>query len=410
MKHPLHIFPAARPRLAARQQAGTRHIVTPHPARHNSTRTATDIRMQPRVRHLSGLRRWVAALCCTAVLAGCATPTQNGAAADAATAPSEARPVRVRLLFAGDVMAHTPQLTAARTADGQYDFRPVFAYLKPHFAEADAVIVNLETTLSPEPPFSGYPCFRTPASMADALRDAGVDMAVLANNHCCDAGERGIRRTARELERCGIRHTGVFADSIDFVARNPLLFEQRGIRFALLNYTYSTNGNPVPKGVIVNRIDSALMVRDLERVRRDSVDCTIVCIHWGVEYERRENGSQRHLADLLRRHGADIIIGSHPHVVQPFRADSLHAVFYSLGNFVSNQRWRYSDGGLMAEVTATRRPSGRMSYTARPVPVWVLHPGYRIVPPEVGDTLPMAPAVRAQYERFMEDTRRTLGE
>lgn len=152
------------------------------------------------------------------------------------------------------------------------------------------------------------------------------------------------------------------------------------------------------------------MVRDLERVRRDSVDCTIVCIHWGVEYERRENGSQRHLADLLRRHGADIIIGSHPHVVQPFRADSLHAVFYSLGNFVSNQRWRYSDGGLMAEVTATRRPSGRMSYTARPVPVWVLHPGYQIVPPEVGDTLPMAPAVRAQYERFMEDTRRTLGE
>ena len=97
-------------------------------------------------------------------------------------------------------------------------------------------------------------------------------------------------------------------------------------------------------------------------------------------------------------------------MVQPFRADSLHAVFYSLGNFVSNQRWRYSDGGLMAEVTATRRPSGRMSYTARPVLVWVLHPGYRIVPPEVGDTLPMAPAVRAQYERFMEDTRRTLGE
>lgn len=366
--------------------------------------------MHPRVRRLAGLRHWTAALCCTAVLAGCATPTQNGAEADAATAPSEARPVRVRLLFAGDVMAHTPQLTAARTADGQYDFRPVFAYLKPRFAEADAVIVNLETTLSPEPPFSGYPCFRTPASMADALRDAGVDMAVLANNHCCDAGERGIRRTARELERCGIRHTGVFADSIDFVARNPLLFERRGIRFALLNYTYSTNGNPVPKGVIVNRIDSALMVRDLERVRRDSVDCTIVCIHWGVEYERRENGSQRHLADLLRRHGADIIIGSHPHVVQPFRADSLHAVFYSLGNFVSNQRWRYSDGGLMAEVTATRRPSGRMSYTARPVPVWVLHPGYRIVPPEVGDTLPMAPAVRAQYERFMEDTRRTLGE
>ena len=357
------------------------------------------------------VRTLTAALCGAVLFAGCGAPAPRPQeAATTATSDTAMQPARVRLLFAGDVMAHTPQLAAARTDDGRYDFSPVFAYLRPRFAAADAVIVNLETTLTPEPPYSGYPSFRTPASMADALRDAGVDMAVLANNHCCDAGERGIRRTARELERVGIRHTGVFADSIDFVARNPLLFGRHGIRFALLNYTYSTNGLPVPRGTIVNRIDSALMVRDLERARRDSVDCTIVCIHWGVEYERRENDAQRRLAALLRRHGADIIIGSHPHVVQPFRADSLHAVFYSLGNFVSNQRWRYSDGGLMAEVSVTRHPSGRMSYAARPIPVWVLHPGYRIVPPEVGDTLAMPPAVRTQYERFLEDTRRTLGE
>lgn len=357
------------------------------------------------------VRTLTAALYGAVLFAGCGAPAPHPQeAATTATTDTAMQPARVRLLFAGDVMAHTPQLAAARTDDGRYDFSPVFAYLRPRFAAADAVIVNLETTLTPEPPYSGYPSFRTPASMADALRDAGVDMAVLANNHCCDAGERGIRRTARELKRVGIRHTGVFADSIDFVARNPLLFERHGIRFALLNYTYSTNGLPVPRGTIVNCIDSALMVRDLERARRDSVDCTIVCIHWGVEYERRENDAQRRLAALLRRHGADIIIGSHPHVVQPFRADSLHAVFYSLGNFVSNQRWRYSDGGLMAEVSVTRHPSGRMSYAARPIPVWVLHPGYRIVPPEVGDTLAMPPAVRTQYERFLEDTRRTLGE
>ena len=125
-----------------------------------------------------------------------------------------------------------------------------------------------------------------------------------------------------------------FTDSLDRAANNPLWVERYGVRFALLNYTYGTNGIPVPAGVEVNLIDTARMAADLAAARRGAPDCVAVCIHWGNEYERRENAVQRHLAQFLRRHGADLVVGSHPHVVQPFDADSSHVVLYSLGNFV----------------------------------------------------------------------------
>lgn len=229
-------------------------------------------------------------------------------------------------------------------------------------------------------------------------------MAVLANNHCCDGGAAGVHTTVAELRRCGIRHTGVFTDSLDRAANNPLWLEHCGVRFALLNYTYGTNGIPVPEGVRVNLIDTVRMAADLAAAREGSPDCIAVCIHWGNEYERQANAEQRRLARFLRRNGADLIVGSHPHVVQPFETDSSHVVLYSLGNFVSNQRRRYCDGGLMAEIEAVRHPDGRMTYTLDPVPVWVAMPGYRIVPPEVGDTM----ALPAAYSLFRKDVAEML--
>ena len=266
------------------------------------------------------------------------------------------------------------------------------------------MIVNLETTLTRTDRYTGYPCFRSPAALADALRDAGVDVAVLANNHCCDGGAAGVHTTVAELRRCGIRHTGVFTDSLDRAANNPLWLEHCGVRFALLNYTYGTNGIPVPEGVRVNLIDTVRMAADLAAAREGLPDCIAVCIHWGNEYERQANAEQRRLARFLRRNGADLIVGSHPHVVQPFETDSSHVVLYSLGNFVSNQRRRYCDGGLMAEIEAVRHPDGRMTYTLDPVPVWVAMPGYRIVPPEVGDTM----ALPAAYSLFRKDVAEML--
>ncbi len=133
-----------------------------------------------------------------------------------------------------------------------------------------------------------------------------------------------------------------------------------------------------------------------------------VCIHWGEEYARRENAAQRRTAAWLRRHGADLVIGSHPHVVQPYRADSAGAVFYSLGNFVSNQRRRYCDGGIVAVIDVVCRDGQRPLFRAGTVPVWVLLPGYRVLPGPVADTLRMSPAARRAYERFAADTHEIL--
>mgnify|MGYP000761008818 FL=1 len=146
--------------------------------------------MKPGLRHILPWLVLAAACCVPARRAGVERPV------------SEPAPVRVRLLFAGDVMQHFPQVTAARCGDG-FDYRGVFAYLRRRFHAADLVVVNLETTLTRTDRYTGYPCFRSPVALADALRDAGVDVAVLANNHCCDNGAEGIRTSVEELDRCG---------------------------------------------------------------------------------------------------------------------------------------------------------------------------------------------------------------
>lgn len=320
---------------------------------------------------------------------------------------------RARLLFAGDLMVHTPMLTAARryaaeSADSaEFDFRPMFRHVRERFRQADYAVINLETTIAHRG-FSGYPIFRSPAAVAAAMADMGIDAAVTANNHCCDGGSAGIATTIRTLDSLGIAHTGTFADSTDYSSNNPHRFSCNGISFALFAYTYGTNGLPVPAGRIVNLADTAAIARDLTAVPRDSADVRIVFIHWGNEYERRPNAHQRRLADFLRRHGTDLIIGSHPHVIQPAEADSTHATVYSLGNFVSNQQWRYSDGGLMATIDVEKCRDRRPTYKAMLEPVWVMMPGYRVLPAEVADTVSISEPLRRRYAEFVEDTRLTL--
>ena len=279
--------------------------------------------MKPGLRHILP---WLV------LAAACCVPAKQSERKPALPPP---KPVRVRLLFGGDVMQHLPQVTAARRETG-FDYREVFAHLHRRFRAADLVIVNLETTLTRTDRYTGYPCFRSPAALADALRDAGVDVAVLANNHCCDGGLRGVRTTVDALDERGIRHTGMFSDSTDYQTNNPLYLERNGIRIALVNYTYSTNGLPVPRPALVNPLDTVRMAADLARIDRDSVDCIVACVHWGNEYERHPDAQQRRMAGFLRRHGVDLIVGSHPHVVQPFERDSAGVTLFSLGNFVSN--------------------------------------------------------------------------
>ena len=316
----------------------------------------------------------------------------------------------VRLVFGGDLMQHLPQVEAAQCADGSFDYSRSFEYITPLFRSADAAILNLETTLTTSKRYSGYPSFASPTDLADAMVDMGVDIALLANNHCCDRGSQGIETTIEQLKRRGIAHTGAFADSEERASHSPLYFERRGIRFALINYTYSTNGIPTPKGRHVNRIDTTAIKHELRTIDKDSVDCIIACMHWGIEYERRPNRTQLQLENLLKREGVDIIIGSHPHVIQPFMADSVTTTFYSLGNLVSNQRKRYTDGGLIAEIEVVRCDTIEgIRLKATPHPVWVLCPDYRILSREVADTMAMTAQARQACNTFFSDSDKLLG-
>ncbi len=335
-----------------------------------------------------------------------------------------------RLVFVGDVMSHTPQIEAAQTADGGYDYTGVFRHYRPIFESAHVAVANLETTLRSQPPYTGYPLFAAPARLAHDLRRAGIDIVTTANNHILDKGAAGIRSTLAILDSVGIRHTGAFLDSTDRRARHPLRFSAGGLRFALLAYTYGTNGMPVPRGMIVNTIDTALIARDLDEVRRNrdttgadttgadttAVDVVIVSYHWGEEYRSQPTLAQRRLAEWTHARGADLVIGGHPHVVEPielrYSADSTAvtgATYFSLGNFVSNQIRRGSDGGIAADITLVRRDSLPLLWDIGWRLAWVHTPvrnglrRYEVLPHPRLDTLPAAAAT------FADDTRKLLG-
>ena len=321
---------------------------------------------------------------------------------------AEVRIDTVCLMFGGDLMQHIPQVRAAYKS-GKYDYSTSFQYVAPMFRNADIAVLNLETTLTTRGDYSGYPSFASPIEVADAMADMGIDIALLANNHCCDRAGRGIDTTVEQLAKHNIAHTGAFTGKEDYDANNVLHFKSKGIRFALVNYTYGTNGYPVPKGKIVNIIDKERIKRDISTINRDSVDCVIACMHWGIEYQRQPNAEQKEMTQFLKSLGVDVIIGGHPHVVQTYEVSSDGVVFYSLGNLVSNQRKRYTNGGLIAEVNIVRCDTlPGLSYSANAHPVHVVLPGYRIVPCSVGDTLKMSADSRQLYNIFMADTDRLL--
>ena len=304
-------------------------------------------------------------------------------------------PKKVELLFVGDVMAHSPQLAAAKRGN-DYDFKGSFRYVKPIFEAADCVIANLETTLTTTPPYTGYPCFKAPASLAVALADAGVDIAVTANNHSLDGGKNGVESTLEILRQNGIVAVGTTED-------NVLRFSVKGVTFALMAYTYGTNGIPVTDGVSVHKIDTLQMQKDLASCA--DADCRIAFLHWGAEYARRPNRQQRELVDFLHRAGCQVVIGSHPHTVQRAECRQNEVTVYSLGNFISNQRMRYSDGGVMAKVVV-EKDSGGCQFWLDILPVWVRKSGYVVIPQSVANSINLAEDEREACNLFFEDTRR----
>lgn len=267
----------------------------------------------------------------------------------------------VTLLLAGDIMQHTPQITAAWDAtDSAYNYHPCFSYVKPIISGVDFAIANLEVTLA-GPPYAGYPQFSAPDALAVAARDAGFDVLATANNHSCDRGNPGILRTIKVLDSLNIPHTGTFSDSANLSQNHPLILNKNDITIALFNYTYGTNGLPFHAPVLVSLIDTTRIISDLGKIDRNKVDFVVVFFHWGNEYQSQPSKIQTDLAEFTRKQGADVVIGSHPHVLQRMEydapSDSLPAgqlTVYSLGNYVSNQRDRYRDGGAMVSFTLAK--------------------------------------------------------
>ncbi len=271
---------------------------------------------------------------------------------------ASAQKKEVKLLFVGDAMQHTPQVQAAKTKDGTYNYDSCFHLLKDKISSADIACVNFETVLGKKP-YTGYPMFSAPDEFAFALKDAGFNLFVQASNHAVDKGRKGLERTIDILDSIGVKHTGTFKSPETRKLYYPLMIIKNGIRMAFLNYVYDTNGLPVTAPNIVNLIDTNRIKRDLHFTQLYKPDIIIAVMHWGEEYYTYPTPQQRKLAQLLFENGVRLIVGHHPHVVEPITAyrrgntiDRL--VFYSLGNFVSNQNFKNTDGGMVAEIVISK--------------------------------------------------------
>ncbi|MDF9830912.1 CapA family protein [Parabacteroides sp. PF5-6] len=333
-------------------------------------------------------------------------------------------PDTLRLLFAGDVMVHATQYESAwqEGGDSTYNFNPPFTYIQDLIRSADLSIANFEVALGGKP-YSGYPLFSSPPEIVDALKDAGFDLLFTANNHAADKGRKGIEGTIEYMRALDLLHTGSFIDSTDRADHYPLLVERNHIRLAFLNYTYGTNGMPVRKPNIINLTDTVQIRADLAKARLSQPDYIITCMHWGYEYHEKEHAEQRRLARFLAENGTQLIIGSHPHVVQPYDEIVTHAgdtvpVIYSLGNLISNQQWRRADGGILFEVILVKNEGQTARISSAYEPFWVnrfneeTQSIYRIIPVNDyrrhAERYDLDDEQRRKINLFDEDTRATL--
>ncbi len=289
------------------------------------------------------------------------------------------------VMCVGDVMGHLSQLYAAYDkASDSYDFTQFFNDSTPYLSSADLAIANIETSFKGKEPYTGYPSFNTPDTLADAVKDAGIDIACFANNHMLDSGLTVLKRGVQMFRDKGFVTSGMRLDASE---KRYTLYEAEGVTFGLLNYTYETPRNngkrTIQSGVLgeeanelinhfgyeENDKDMAAIKEQMELARADGANVIIVFLHWGEEYQHNSNNWQKRIAENLANNGADIIFGSHPHVLQEISYFEVPdgdgtkkvPVFYSLGNYCSNQRVetinvanpRYTEQGMIAEVKLT---------------------------------------------------------
>lgn len=277
----------------------------------------------------------------------------------------------LRLVMVGDMLMHERVMESGLAEDGSYNFDHLFVHVKDTIVSADVALVNQETILGgTELRLSGYPAFNSPYELGDGLVDAGFDVVLHATNHTLDKGKKGVlncmnywKENHPQIAFLGIN------ENEDMYQDFLYIYEHEDMKVAILNYTYGTNGIQPPEDMpyIVNYMDKEKMASDLKKAE-EVADFTVVCPHWGTEYVLNETKSQRQWASFFIENGADLIIGTHPHVIEPIKWEETEEgnrglVYYSIGNFV-NGTSGIGEGilnrmvGGIADVTLTRNEAG----------------------------------------------------
>ena len=278
--------------------------------------------------------------------------------------------VSFTLTALGDVLCHNTQYwDAYNKATDTYDFSYVFENVKQYTSASDITIANLETSFA-DAPYSNYPTFNSPASLATALKDIGIDIITTAGNHCLDKGFKGLSETIDVLNENGIEHLGTYQTEED--QKKLFVKDLNGAKVAFIDYTYGTNGIPVPTGkeFCVNLIDKDKIKAEIKKAKDEKVDIIIACMHWGEEYHTTQTKEQEELADFLFKNGVDIIIGNHPHVIEPFETKEVTMpdgtkkqcfVAYALGNFTADQNKVNTRDSIIINLKVTKKADGTVA-------------------------------------------------
>ncbi len=289
--------------------------------------------------------------------------------------------VTISISAVGDLMCHSPEADYAKVTADSFDFNPAFSIIRQYLNKSDFTFGNFETVTGGKSlGYSGYPFFNAPDEFISAIKFAGFNLLTTSNNHALDKGEKGLLRTISVINKNGINYVGTFSSERD---RDSIrIFNLKGIKVALLAYTYGTNGNYIPpnKPYLINIIDTSLIKKDIKTARQQNADIVLVYFHFGEEYHRLPTDYQKNIVEKTIQDGADIIIGSHPHVIEPVAYFKTNGgkldtgfVAFSLGNFISNQRWRYSDAGLVLNLYLTKNLKSDSVYISKVtyLPTWV---------------------------------------
>lgn len=309
--------------------------------------------------------------------------------------------VEVNIVAVGDIIIHEDQLKSQFNEDtGEYNFDNNFKYVKSHIESADIALANLETTLAgEEQKYTGYPLFNSPSSIVDAIKNCGFDILSTVNNHTIDRGSAGVLSTVAEVQKRNLKAVGTRENS----DKDPYILEEvKGIKLGVISYSFETprkgnsktlNAIEIPSDVVnlLNTFSYEYIEEDLKKIKAQidemkskGAEAIIFFIHWGNEYEREPNVHQKSIANTLCDYGVDVIIGSHPHVVQPMefitseKTGKRSLVVYSMGNFISNQQYertnnRYTEDGILVNIQMKKNKDSKnitisgVSY----IPTWV---------------------------------------